>query len=125
VLRPGGDLLLVQYNFLSPHGFIRALKLPVKATLRAIIRASGREPAFDEPTRWTWWPALRAQLEGIGFSVERGTGAWLFPLQYFRSKSTNNAWPGAHGLAWVYEKLADTAPFKYLGGYMIVRCRKP
>jgi SAM-dependent methyltransferase len=125
VLRPGGELLLVQYNFLSPHGFIRALKLPLKALLRAMIRATGREPAFDEPTRWTWWPALHSQLEEIGFSVERATGAWLFPLQYFRSRSSGNAWPGLHGLARAHEALADTAPFKYLGGYLILRCRKP
>lgn len=122
VLRPGGSLVLVQYNFLSAHGLIRAVKLPVKAVLRFAMRAMGKEPQFDEPTRWTWYPALRAQLEKAGLTVERATGAWLFPLQYMRSKRSNEAWPGFLGLAYALEKLADTAPFKYLCGYVVVRC---
>lgn len=124
-LRPGGHLVLVQYNVVSPHGVIRAFKLPVKAALRALLRALGREPAFDEPTRWTTWPALRRQLEAAGLTVERATGAWLFPLQYFRSKKSNDAWRPFLALALALEKVADTTPFKYLGGYLIVRARRP
>ncbi|MBP7149846.1 MAG: class I SAM-dependent methyltransferase [Acidobacteria bacterium] len=121
VLRAGGSLVLVQYNWLSPHGLVRALKLPVKALLRRAMRAAGREPAFDEPTGWTWWPALRRELESAGFAIEHGTGAWLFPLQYFRSRRSNDAWPWALALANALERLADTAPFKFLGGYLVVR----
>jgi ubiquinone/menaquinone biosynthesis C-methylase UbiE len=123
VLRPGGSLVLVQYNVISPHGLIRAFKLPLKAAARAILRATGREPAFDEPTKWTTPGGLRQQLEAAGLVVERATGAWLFPLQYFRSKASNDAWGPFLALALAYEKLADVAPFKYLGGYLIVRCR--
>lgn len=125
VLRPGGRLILVQYNWLSPHGLVRALKIPIKAALRRVMRALGREPRFDEPTGWTFWPSLRKQLEEAGFEVDRATGAWMFPLQYFRSKKSNNAWPLFHGLAWAYESLADLPPFRYLGGYIVVRCRVP
>lgn len=124
VLRPGGTLILVQYNWASPHGLIRAAKLPVKAALRRLIRATGREPAFDEPTKWTSLGALRRQVEAAGLVVERATGAWLFPLQYFRSRHSNDAWAGFHRLALGLEKLADTAPFSALGGYLLVRCRK-
>ncbi len=124
VLRPGGAFVLVQYNVVSPHGLIRAFKLPVKAALRAVLRAVGKEPAFDEPTRWTTWGGLAAQLRGAGFTVERVTGAWLFPLQYFRAKGSNDAWGPFLALANALEKLADVAPFKYLGGYLVVRCRR-
>lgn len=123
-LQPGGCLVLVQYNWLSPHGLIRAFKLPVKALLRWILRLSGREPQFDEPTRWTAGPALKTQLAEAGFAVEQITGAWLFPLQYFRSRGSNNAWAPFLALARAYERLADIAPFKFLGGYLVVRCRK-
>ncbi len=123
VLGPDGKLILVQYNWLSPHGFIRALKIPVKWALRRAMRAMGREPAFDEPTGWIYWPSLRRQLEDAGFEVEDVTGAWLFPLQYCRSKKSNNAWPIFRQLAYAYERLAHTAPFRYMGGYLIVRCR--
>lgn len=125
VLKPGGKLILVQYNWVSPHGIFRALKIPVKATIRALMRAFGREPRFDEPTGWTSWGTLRRQLEDAGFEVERVTGAWLFPLQYFRFRSSNNAWPLFRGLAYAYERLADTSPFRYLGGYLVLRCRVP
>lgn len=125
VLKPGGAFILVQYNVVSPHGLIRALKLPFKAAARVALRALGREPAFDEPTRWTTYGALRRQLERAGLTVERVTGAWLFPLQYFRRRSSNDAWGPFLALARAYEALADTAPFKYLGGYLIVRCRRP
>jgi ubiquinone/menaquinone biosynthesis C-methylase UbiE len=124
VLKPGGSLLLVQYNWLSPHGMARAAKLPVKAALRRLIRATGREPAFDEPTSWTWWPELKRHMEQVGFSVDRETAAWLFPLQYFRSRSSGNAWPGFLQLAQAYEVLSDVRPFRWLGGYLILRCRK-
>jgi SAM-dependent methyltransferase len=124
VLKPGGTLILVQYNWVSPHGAIRALKLPVKAAMRRLIRATGREPAFDEPTRWTSAGALRRQVEAVGLAVERITGAWLFPLQYCRDRRSNDAWPGFLGLALALEKLADTAPFARLGGYLLVRCRR-
>jgi ubiquinone/menaquinone biosynthesis C-methylase UbiE len=124
VLKPGGSLLLVQYNWLSPHGLARVIKLPVKAALRRLIRATGREPAFDEPTTWTWWPELRRYMEQAGFSVERETAAWLFPLQYFRSRRSGNAWPGLLQLARAYERLSDARPFRWLGGYLILRCRK-
>ncbi|MDQ7005753.1 MAG: class I SAM-dependent methyltransferase [Acidobacteriota bacterium] len=123
VLAPDGQFILVQYNWLSPHGMIRALKIPIKAALRALLRAMGREPTFDEPTGWTFWPSLKAQLEGAGLEVERVTGAWLFPLQYFRSRSSNDAWPLFRSLAYAYERLADLPPFRYLGGYLVVRCR--
>jgi ubiquinone/menaquinone biosynthesis C-methylase UbiE len=125
VLKPGGTLILVQYNWASPHGMIRAAKLPVKAALRRLIRLTGREPAFDEPTRWTSAGALHRQLEAAGLRVERMTGAWLFPLQYCRSRRSNDAWPGFLGIALALEKLADTAPFSRLGGYLLVRCRRP
>ena len=125
VLKPGGTLILVQYNWASPHGLIRAAKLPVKAALRRLIRLAGREPAFDEPTRWTSSGALRRQVEAAGLAVERVTGAWLFPLQYCRSRGSNDAWPGFLQLALALEKLADTAPFSRLGGYLLVRCRRP
>lgn len=123
VLRPGGALVLVQYNLISPHGAIRALKLPIKWAARRVIRMLGREPKFDEPTSWATAGQLRRQLESVGFEVERATGAWLFPLQYFRSRGSNDAWPGCGPLAYAIEKLADVTPFKYLGGYLIVRCR--
>lgn len=123
VLETGGRFILVQYNWCSPHGFVRSLKNPVKALLRAVIRAMGKEPQFDEPTQWTWWPEMKRDLEKAGFTVERVTGAWLFPLQYMRNKSSNNAWPLFRQLAYAYEKLADTPPFRYLGGYLIVHCR--
>jgi len=125
VLKPGGTLILVQYNWASPHGLIRAAKLPVKAALRHLIRTMGGEPAFDEPTKWTSLAALRRQVEAAGLIVERATGAWLFPLQYFRSRRSNDAWGGFHGLALALERLADTAPFTALGGYLLVRCRRP
>jgi len=125
VLKPGGTLILVQYNWASAHGLIRAAKLPVKAALRRLIRLTGREPAFDEPTRWTSSGALRRQVESAGLVVERMTGAWLFPLQYCRSRKSNDAWPGFLGLALALERLADTAPFSRLGGYLLVRCRRP
>ena len=124
VLKPGGTLILVQYNWVSPHGLIRAAKLPVKAALRRLIRLAGREPAFDEPTKWTSSGALRRQVESAGLAVERVTGAWLFPLQYCRSRRSNDAWPGFLPLALALEKLADTAPFSH-GGYLLVRCRRP
>ncbi len=124
VLRPGGRLILVQYNWFSPHGLLRALKIPVKAALRALLRASGREPHFDEPTRWTHARALRRQLGATGLEVEHITGAWLFPLQYFRSRASNDAWPLFRGLAYAAERLADRPPFCYLGGYLVVRCRR-
>ena len=123
VLEPDGSLVLVQYNLLSPHGLIRALKIPMKAALRWFLRAAGREHPFDEPTRWTTRGRLRRQLARAGFSVERETGAWLFPLQYFRSRRSNDAFHVALRLAEVHERLADTAPFKWWGGYLIVRCR--
>ncbi len=123
VLKREGALVLVQYNWISPHGFIRAFKLPVKATIRKLMRLSGREPKFDEPTQWASFSELRTQLEAAGFVVERSTGAWLFPLQYFRSRRSNNAWLGFAAIAYALEALADVAPFKYLAGYMIVRCR--
>lgn len=123
LLAPGGRFVLVQYNWLSPHGLVRALKLPVKAFLRLAMRAMGKEPGFDEKTSWTWWPALRAQLEDAGLEVESVTGAWLFPLQYMRSKTSNDAWSLFLGIAYAYERLAHTPPFKYLGGYLAVSCR--
>lgn len=122
VLKPQGALILVQYNWASPHGLIRGLKIPVKWLLRRLIRATGKEPAFDEPTGWICWPTLRRQLEASGLQVERVTGSWLFPLQYFRSKKSNEAWGPFLRLALAYEKLADIPPFRYLGGYLIVRC---
>jgi ubiquinone/menaquinone biosynthesis C-methylase UbiE len=123
VLKPDGRFVLVQYNWLSPHGLIRAFKNPVKALLRFLIRLSGKEPKFDEPTKWTWWPSLKSQLEEAGFEVDRATGAWLFPLQYFRNKKSNQAWGPFLALANLYEKLADTRPFRYVGAYLIVSCR--
>jgi ubiquinone/menaquinone biosynthesis C-methylase UbiE len=123
VLSPEGRFVLVQYNWVSPHGLIRAFKIPVKALLRALIRMSGKEPSFDEPTKWISWPAMKRQLEENGFEVERVTGAWLFPLQYFRSKRSNEAWGPFLRLANLYERLARTAPFRFLGGYLIVCCR--
>lgn len=125
VLRAGGHLVLVQYNLLSPHGLIRALKLPLKALARFVLRAIGREPKFDEPTRWTHWRALERQVERCGLQVERVTGAWLFPLQYFRSRKTNDAWRPMLRLALALEKLADKRGWRCLGGYLVVRCRKP
>jgi ubiquinone/menaquinone biosynthesis C-methylase UbiE len=123
VLEPEGSFVLVQYNWLSPHGFVRALKIPVKATLRFLMRAFGKEPGFDERTMWKYWPSLRKQLEDSGLEVEKVTGAWLFPIQYTRNKSSNDAWGPFLKLAYVYEKLADVFPFKFLGGYIAVRCR--
>lgn len=122
VLKPGGALILVQYNWASPHGLFRAFKIPVKWALRRLIRALGREPAFDEPTGWTCWPSLKRELAAAGLAVEQATGSWLFPLQYCRSKRTNQAWGPFLRLALAYEKLADTPPFRYFGGYLIVRC---
>lgn len=122
VLKPGGSLVLVQYNLISPHGLIRGFKIPVKWALRRWIRLRGGEPKFDEPTQWSSMAALRAQLEAAGFTVQHATGAWLFPLQYFRSRGSNDAWPGAAPLAYALERLADIPPFKYLGGYLILRC---
>jgi ubiquinone/menaquinone biosynthesis C-methylase UbiE len=123
VLTPGGSLVLVQYNLISPHGFIRALKLPIKALIRRLLRLTGREPKFDEPTQWASIFGLRAQLQRAGFEIERETGAWLFPLQYLRSKRSNDAWLGLDRLAYAIERLADIPPFRYGGGYLIVRCR--
>ncbi len=123
VLAEGGRLILVQYNYVSPHGLIRAIKIPIKAALRAAMRAVGREPKFDEPTGWTSWSGLKRQLQDAGFSVERATGAWLFPLQYFRSRGSNNAWPIFKGLAYLYERLANTRPFCYINNYLIVHCK--
>jgi ubiquinone/menaquinone biosynthesis C-methylase UbiE len=123
VIGPNGSLVLVQYNLLSPHGVIRGLKIPFKAVLRWTLRAAGREPSFDEPTRWTTRGRLGRQLARAGFSVERETGAWLFPLQYFRVRRTNDAFRIPLRIAEACEQLADTVPFKWWGGYLILRCR--
>lgn len=123
VLKPDGKLILIQYNKFSAHGLARAIKNPVKALLRWGIRLRGGEPQFDEPTGWTTWPRLRRELADHGLIVERATGAWLFPLQYFRNKKSNQAWGPFLVLANIWEKLAD-APFtRFTGGYIVVSCR--
>ena len=113
VLEPDGSLVLVQY-LLSPHGLIRALNIPMKAALRWFMRAAGRDP-FDEPTRWTTRGRLRRQLARAGFSVERETGAWLFPLQYFRSRRSNDAFHVALRLAEAHERLARHCAVQVVG----------
>ncbi|RMG46479.1 MAG: class I SAM-dependent methyltransferase [Acidobacteria bacterium] len=123
VLRPGGTLVLVQYNWASPHGLVRAVKLPVKAALRSLLRRLGRQPRFDERTRWTCWPLLKRQLHRAGFGIDAATGAWIFPLQYFRRRRSNDAFRPFLRLALAAEKLADRTPFRFAGGYLVVRCR--
>jgi ubiquinone/menaquinone biosynthesis C-methylase UbiE len=123
-LMRGGTLVLVQYNWLSLHGIIRALKIPAKALLRTVVRLLALESLVDEPTHWTTWRELRSQLARTGFTIERMTGAWLFPLETFRSRSSNNAWGPALSFALWLERLADAEPFCQLGGYLVVRCRK-